>query len=744
MGKRARLCLAPVSLAYLSLFALAMSLALLLTNLQDQVNDAKTNLEVTCNGIEELASFAASVPHYAADVTNRATVATLNDTIKFTSTAINLIIDISEAYVRYAVNTINTPYVCLCEFIIRAALDVLIDAAKLIEGAVDVATAALVDGIKGAVDIANGFIKTIDKFGGNVKTVSVDTSSISNGVQKYFDPADWMETLNNSVPTLTEAENALVSLFDTPVEVVRTLATEALASSSANLSRSLFPIPSPTTLTFCSGLNTTFLDEVGDSVRKWAIWGLEGLAGGAVLLAFILALIEWASYSVMTLLIDRIRLRWFPDEDPTSAAPTTQRLLGFLQAVEHPILVVLLSGSYGAAIWFATYITYGPALLFLVVGVLGIGVIELQLYLLNGSVRTQAEAHISAGLDDLVLEIATKLNASLLSTSEAYAIGVNTELIKIQDSVNTAAFGWIQSGVTAVNNTIEGFVGNVESSVKKFLAPAAAWGDLVDNLINCVIGTELNEIETILKWLQTNAQVLISNVSSTQFVLSGAQVDTITSGLSGTSTGPTAIDSLVEQFITRYESVLRVQQYVFIGYAGVWGVVLLLGLLGLVFAEISLHWGRVRVKGVSGGGGQSGGQWGRMEGDVKGLFSREEKKGSGSGMGSGRGKREKVASSSSSEGEESEGKVSSDATKPGRVKSGRLGRIESEMKGLFAPKAKGKSGASPDGGRTKRGKGASSSSGTSEASSGEEEASSSDTTKKPGPAKSKKGSKPLK
>lgn len=38
LGKRARLCLAPVSLAYLSLFALAMSLVLLLTNLQDQVS----------------------------------------------------------------------------------------------------------------------------------------------------------------------------------------------------------------------------------------------------------------------------------------------------------------------------------------------------------------------------------------------------------------------------------------------------------------------------------------------------------------------------------------------------------------------------------------------------------------------------------------------------------------------------------------------------------------------------------
>lgn len=33
-----------------------------------------------------------------------------------------------------------------------------------------------------------------------------------------------METLNNSVPTLAEAESALESLFDTPAEVCRTLA----------------------------------------------------------------------------------------------------------------------------------------------------------------------------------------------------------------------------------------------------------------------------------------------------------------------------------------------------------------------------------------------------------------------------------------------------------------------------------------------------------------------------------------
>lgn len=68
------------------------------------------------------------------------------------------------------------------------------------------------------------FTLTLSRPGGHVSKISVDTSVISSGVQKYFAPVSWMETLNNSVPTLAEAESALESLFDTPAEVCRTLA----------------------------------------------------------------------------------------------------------------------------------------------------------------------------------------------------------------------------------------------------------------------------------------------------------------------------------------------------------------------------------------------------------------------------------------------------------------------------------------------------------------------------------------
>lgn len=136
---------------------------------------------------------------------------------------------------------------------------------------------------------------------------AVDVSALDADFSGFCAPADWLTncepnsklikakcnidpylTVNNSIPTLGETADAFIALFDTPLEVVRTVATQALANESAGLSPYLFPIPGKKSVTFCAAhLNTSFVDEVGDSVRKWAVWGLEGLAIGAVLVSFI-------------------------------------------------------------------------------------------------------------------------------------------------------------------------------------------------------------------------------------------------------------------------------------------------------------------------------------------------------------------------------------------------------------------------------------------------------------------------
>lgn len=67
-------------------------------------------------------------------------------------------------------------------------------------------------------------------------------------------------------------------------------------------------------------------------------------------------------------LVKRIRRVWVPPTEADAANPSSDRLLGFLQAVEHPVLSVLFSCTYGAGTWFITYITYPPAMIYLFIG----------------------------------------------------------------------------------------------------------------------------------------------------------------------------------------------------------------------------------------------------------------------------------------------------------------------------------------------------------------------------------------
>lgn len=135
LGKKARLALAPVSLAYLSLFALAMSLFLLLLNLQNQVRLAPRRLgdkltparrlmersRTSSRPVEGSSRLLRLLLRYritrrmgrtstaragsqrrllTASSVLRATVAMINGTIHLTSKALNLALDLSEGASR--------------------------------------------------------------------------------------------------------------------------------------------------------------------------------------------------------------------------------------------------------------------------------------------------------------------------------------------------------------------------------------------------------------------------------------------------------------------------------------------------------------------------------------------------------------------------------------------------------------------------------------------------------------------
>lgn len=126
----------------------------------------------------------------------------------------------------------------------------------------------------------NAVIGTINSVGVSVDSIDIDTYSFHD---PDLDIASWMYTINSSIPTLGEAEKMLEELFDTPIEVVRTIAIQALANSSRELQFNALPVPATQTVTFCDELDTSFLDDLGAVIWKWSGYAMIALAAVAVL-----------------------------------------------------------------------------------------------------------------------------------------------------------------------------------------------------------------------------------------------------------------------------------------------------------------------------------------------------------------------------------------------------------------------------------------------------------------------------
>jgi hypothetical protein len=90
--------------------------------------------------------------------------------------------------------------------------------------------------------------------------------------------------------------------------------------------------------------------------------------------------------------------------------------------------------------WFFAYITYLPALLLLLVAILGLLTVEIQLAALKPT-EANAQAQVDAGLSDFKGQILAKINNATQASSLAYASASNAVLSDLESSVNDGMVG---------------------------------------------------------------------------------------------------------------------------------------------------------------------------------------------------------------------------------------------------------------------------------------------------------------
>lgn len=199
--------------------------------------------------------------------------------------------------------------------------------------------------------------------------------------------------------------------------------------------------------------------------------------------------------------VARARESWLIDLGHSPAAPSTsvdarealsnRNLLSFLSASNHPTLSLLLSRLANALhlrsatrsnlYWFGSYIFHPSALAFLALGTVGLVVVQVQLAVLEGPIKTMAQSRASEGAGEFSTSVLGTINGKMSATSVEWAEGSNKVIGALQEGINDdlvsfgvelfqrsnveleltswrdEQFGWVNTTTEAMNSTINTF-----------------------------------------------------------------------------------------------------------------------------------------------------------------------------------------------------------------------------------------------------------------------------------------------
>ncbi|GAA5864106.1 hypothetical protein JCM8547_005136 [Rhodosporidiobolus lusitaniae] len=614
LGPRAHLSLSWLSQHFLALLLVLIALAFLLASIPGLVTDGKDALNSACSGVEGAASVAVSLPHYMAGGVNEMNVKAVRAVTDGAATVMDLTLYAMEKIIIFMIDIYRSLFLCLLDLAVHGSITVLVsgieEAQEFLEdalGGIRTAIQSTVEGINTALNSTLGFIDDIPGVDIDIPQVDIPELSSLGNVTLPDTLVDALRSLNSSIPTYDELKEQMASLISTPIDALRSEINGTFGNASSTISIELLPVPDKETVQICQDLDTSWIDSVGHDLGSFVklMIGLTILA--MVFLIAGSALWERYRYRVFLGGVASAREAWLADllsssshAPPNSASSasmaedtlSTRNLLSFLNASSHPTLFshvqrltslfrLRTSNAKANLIWFLSYIAHPYAWAFLAFGLMGIVVVQIQLAVLNGPVRSMVNKRAETGANEFSTSVTDTLNSKMNETSVKWAVESNAVIEGFQDTINEDVFGWVNTTTTAVNTTINAFYGNITDSLTDVFNGTILEDPVLD-LVYCLIGSKVDSLSTALTWLHDNLHISLPTVSPSFLLLSSNQSAELSSSLTNPNSTYSA-PSIAEKMINSYEKNLKQQRMVFLLAIGIWGLVLVFGAIGVLW-----------------------------------------------------------------------------------------------------------------------------------------------------------------
>jgi hypothetical protein len=253
-----------------------------------------------------------------------------------------------------------------------------------------------------------------------------------------------LKSLNSSLPTLSELKNDLNKFISIPINDLRGKINSTLHNSTIEIAT--LPVPARSSIDLCSNLDTRFVDEIGIDMRRFVEVALITLGVAAICLMLLGILSERYRYYSHLRGIERARSAWRADSATDHDPLSTSSLRAFINDTHYPLLSLIVSkiSSHlklpirrrNQLHWFLSYIFHPSALIFLLIGAFGLIIISIEIALLEGPVRSQAQARALRGAANFGSTVAETLNQQMNHTSTKYAMDSNHVILGLQDDIN--------------------------------------------------------------------------------------------------------------------------------------------------------------------------------------------------------------------------------------------------------------------------------------------------------------------
>lgn len=528
--------------------------------------------------------------------------------------ALILSLTVMEAIINFLIDIYRSTFLCFLELIVGGGLALLIAAVQEITSFLQSTLNTIVSGLKNDATSLNSAITTIvndlnkvNPFG-NINAPQFDVTSLDS-LSSITIPTDFENALiqlNNSLPTVSSIKNSIESLVDTPFEAVKSDINSTFQGLFFDVST--LPVPAQNAVSFCSNLDTSSVDNLGNDLLTITKIGTIIL----ILLLFALlaghCALEWYKWRCLQFHLHRTREAWV--SDPTTVytgsanAPsvtlTDHNLLMLQTDAQHPLLTRIanslstklrMSPSQHTHLrWFLHYIFHAPALACFLIGFFGLLSVQVQL-LAVGPLEAKYSAQAAASVQDLSSQIFAQVNGSMYDQSSSYASTINTRVETVQSSVNNGLFGWVNGTTTTLNTTLNNFYTDVQNIVTSVFN-GTVLENTAQDFVRCIIGSKVYALEEALTFLNENLIVDLPTVNETVLVLSSSDVNEITQPIATAAVGGGQDNSggVIGRLVATYVDSLKQERIMFALFLGLWGVVVLMGLAVVFWHSYARNW----------------------------------------------------------------------------------------------------------------------------------------------------------